>query len=148
MQKAKEPNLILSLPEDLFSALKAIAREREVETADLIRSSIEDYLDIGKSNPPTVTFVVEQLKKVQSKFERQNVKHVSLIGISPGKSLWKCEINLLFELEQDCLVQRTPPVWVTAYNQFGRKYLVNSMFRGELSPEELDVILKDAIKIF
>ena len=88
------------------------------------------------------------MKKVQSKFERQNVKHVSLISIGPGKSLWKCEINLLFELEQDCLVQRTPPVWVTAYNQFGKKYLVNSMFRGELNSEELDVILKDAIKIF
>ena len=98
MQKAKEPNLILSLPEDLFTALKAIAGERaEVETADLIRSSIEDYLDIGKLNPPTVTFVVETIEEGYNlNLKDRNVKHVSLIGISPGKSLWKSEINLLF----------------------------------------------------
>ena len=88
------------------------------------------------------------MQKAQPKFERQHVKHVSLVGISPGESLWKCEISLLFELELGGLVQRTPPVWITAYLQFGRKYLVNSIFKSELSPEEFDTILKDESKYF
>ena len=50
VHEPKKPNFNLKLPEDLLTALKAIAIEREVEIADLIRSLIVDHFDIEIQN--------------------------------------------------------------------------------------------------
>ena len=151
MKQAKESNLILKLPKDLLAALKAIAKERELSTDDLIRNVVNDYFEDENLEPPTVDYIVEQLGDVKTQFEEVHVLHISLYGaIVQGTATRSSKINLIFEMDCECSLEEEEYLRLMeiAEKQLGTKFKIMPEFNSLLSPEKLDLKLKDSVKIF
>ena len=149
MNNTNDPNLILNLPEDLLIALHAIADERKMRTEELIQGTITEYFEDLNRKPPTVGYIVKQLRNLQTQYEELKVRHISLFGsMVNGTATRRSDINLLFDIEGNCPSGQWWEIWRLTYDQFGKKYIINPVFKNELNPEKLEAISKDVVKVF
>ena len=149
MTMINEQNLVLNLPEDLLIALHAIADEREMVTEELIRNSISEYLQDLNRKPPTVGCIVKKLHSVQAQYEELKVRHIYLFGsmVHGSATRWS-DINLLLDIEGHHTLNQRWEIRTKIYNLMDKKHIISLAYKDKLSPEKLDAIMKDAVKIF
>ena len=83
-----------------YQVLKDIAAERGLPVEDVVNIAVSEYVDAQGLVPPTATEIIQKLKPLKPKFEREEVIHLSLFGsVARGEARRGSDIDLVAEFK-------------------------------------------------